>query len=352
VSASYPDDANDALSMQDGPAAAWWTSPDIWLGSTLGGSVAHQGTNLVNVRVHKGKGLTFAASQARFDVYVGNPSLVMTPTAGTRLIGQPLIANAVIPDGGAASTSFNWTVTLDADPTHASYPDQPGHRCLIARVYPFGSARPSTFNVLGEQHEAQLNILIAETAKDGAEIGGAGAGMAGAGGRGEQAAPPIGPGRDGLTGFLVDTTTLTAEREPVVIHAMQPERLSGRRTKTLMRALAEHDFEGFVEGGVPFDLDFDVPKQYLPNLRYEPRPGDCECDVDVEIVESDPFIPEVKQLDRGKFEAVLEPQRIARFALKADMSAVDRGYAAVFEIKQLGGGGDEQGGLTLVMLQT
>jgi hypothetical protein len=350
VSQSYPGDAQDALFIDDGPAPWWWMSPDIWIG-TPGGTVAYQGPNEFFVKVHMTAGKTFAASQARCDLYIGNPSLVMTPTAGTVLVGQNLVPKAELTNNGTVTTKFTRTLTVDT--ANPSNPDQPGHRCLIARVYPFGTARPNVFDVPNEQHEAQLNVTIASTSKEGAAMGGAGAGMGGAGngGEGQMGGPPIGPGPDGMWGFLVDTTTVGDEAEEVVIRATQATELSKPELRVLLRALGNRQFEAFVEDELHFDLSFELEREFLPAVRYVQNEGEW-CEIDVEAVPADPFIPDVKQLGQGEFALVLEPQRIARFALKADMSGVAPGQAAVFHINQHSVHGDVQGGLTLVMLGT
>src|SRR5919204_165779 len=46
-----------------------------------------------------------------------------------------------------------WTVP--ATPSSPTAIDAPGHLCLIARVYPFGTGTPSDFQVPTDQHEGQ-----------------------------------------------------------------------------------------------------------------------------------------------------------------------------------------------------
>lgn len=137
-------------------AGVWWLSPDIILNG--GTDLANQtGPNSVDVRVHVQACESLTHELAYVDVYVGDPSLVMTPTGNTtkitNAVGRPVVG---IPPPliGSTLVSFNWNnggTTVEA----------PGHKCLIAQVYPdYESPSTTTFDIPVEQHVAQRNITI------------------------------------------------------------------------------------------------------------------------------------------------------------------------------------------------
>lgn len=84
-------------------AAVWWLSPDIILnGGTDQATVS--GSNTVDIRGHCGPSggiVSDAPPPVAVDVYVGDPSLVMTPSGNTTKItnatGRPavMILNAI-----------------------------------------------------------------------------------------------------------------------------------------------------------------------------------------------------------------------------------------------------------------
>jgi hypothetical protein len=328
MSTRYPGDTQDALFMEDG--SPWWESPDIGIGSLAGG-VANEGTNTVHVRVHT-NGEPFTPSTARTQVWVGNPSLVMTPTAGTVAVGTFTVTQAEFTaGGGTVEKTLPWLVT--ADPSNPSGPDQPGHRCVIARVFPFGTPVPTDFAVPTDQHEAQRNISIVAADDAGAPGGGAGGGMAGAPG-----GKPMGPGEDGLWEFWVDTTMpLTLKRSPVTIAAGPTQKVSDETLELIAKSLEGQPFDGLAEPTRKFMLDFDLPKERLPL-----DPEGC------------PWRPKVGEVtfDERRLQTTvpvwLEPEQIARFALKADLNDTPPGQVQVFHLEQTGDDGNPQGGLTVV----
>jgi hypothetical protein len=141
----------------------FWLSPDVDIPAHSG--VAYQGSNDVQIRVHT-HDEPILGEKIKTEVYVGNPSLAMSPSVGTKRIDPglefrpPGVAGtepvADIP-GGAAT--FPWTPSND--PTAV---DGPGHRCLILRAFP-ASVTPTgdPFDVYNEPHEAQHNIEILAT---------------------------------------------------------------------------------------------------------------------------------------------------------------------------------------------
>ena len=318
MSARYPADTQDALFMDDGPASAWWDSPDIWI-NTPGGTVADEGANTINLRLHLAREKTFADSQAEVEVFVGNPSLVMTPTAGTVNLGSVLVAKTAFPAGGGTKDAqLPWTVP--ANPTGIV---GAGHRCLIARVYPFSSSKPSDFQVVADQHEAQRNICIVSCGTEGGGAGGAGGGLAGAPG-GE----PMGPGDDGLWEFRVDTTALGKRAERVTLRVTRPPALAPERLKAIRTLLKRSHFRGFAK---------QPPKKFLLEAV-----GKAAVDDVRESMTAKP---------KFELDVKLQPKRMVRFGLKVDMSKTSRGQAQVFELEQIGSKKKVQGGVTVVLVK-
>ena len=320
MSTRYPGDTEDALSINDSPMPHWWNSPDIGV-NAFGGALANDGSNTIHLRVHLAAGKTFADSQAEIEVFVGNPSLVMTPTAGTINLGTVLVAKSAFPaGGGSVETQLAWTVTVD--PMNPGGIDQPGHRCLIARVYPFTSSKPSDFQVPTDQHEAQRNLCIVECADAGSAEGGAGGGMIGAPG-GETA---LGPGEDGLWGFMIDTTTpLEQAGEVVTVQATWPGTLDKAQQKLVAPILKRAGFRGYAT----------APPKFVLELEEGGEPGTTQGG----------------KTPRFELDVKLEPKRMARLAVKADLSRTRRGQAHVIHVEQIGSNKQVQGGLTLVLVK-
>jgi hypothetical protein len=343
----YPGDTQDALFMDDG-IVHWYLSPDIGLNG-FGGTTASEGNNTVNLRVHLAAGKTFTASQADVEVFVGNPSITMTPTTTVR-IGSVQVPKTDFPTGGGAKeTSLPWTVTVDpADPDRG---DQPGHRCLIARVYPFGSGKPNDFQVPTDTHEAQLNISIVASGGDGPTTAGAGAGMTGTV-KGEA----LGPAEDGLWTFMADTATPSEDRpERVTVRATWANELPLAELLQIAPVLKELGFQGFAKA---------PPETFA--LTFERKGGILEVrgpsEASLRALRTVWELPDsVRTLTRppitgrqGPFHEVdleLEPKRSLRSAFRVDLRASARGEAQAFHLEQFGYKGERQGGLTLVFVQ-
>jgi hypothetical protein len=320
--------------------------------NTFGGALANEGANTIQLRVHLGAGKTFSDSQAEIEVFVGNPSLVMTPTAGTINLGTVLVAKTDFPaGGGSVETQLPWNVTVD--PGDPGGIDQPGHRCLIARVYPFTSGKPTDFQVPTDQHEAQRNLCIVECADEGAGGGGAGGGMIGAPG-GET---PMGPGDDGFWGFMIDTTTPFEEQaELVTVRATRPLTLHKAALKEIMPILERAGFRGFAAEPPRFSLE----------LSEGGEPGTKRGAMTTRVSALDRLVTRLpglfrepllklplfgRKTPRFELDVKLDPKRMARLGLKADLRRTGRGQAHVFHVEQVGSNKQSQGGLTVVLLK-
>src|SRR3954454_3104964 len=135
-------------------SSPWWLSPDVDIPAHTG--TAFQGSNTVQIRVHSHEE-PIIDEKIVAEVYAGNPSLVMSPTTGTKRIdpgnllfrppnvsGTEPVANDV---GG--TLTFAWTPS-----SNSADPDGPGHRCLVVRAFPQSVSPPtSPFDVPNDAHE-------------------------------------------------------------------------------------------------------------------------------------------------------------------------------------------------------
>lgn len=365
MSTSYPGDAQDALYVEDGtPISLWYLSPDIWLGNA-NPDLAEVGANTIHVRAHMKAGKTFTQSQAVADVYVGNPSLVMTPFAGTKFLGQIFYAkNAFV----APSLNQDKTLTWNLMQGTGDDPEAPGHRCLIARLYPFGTPKPNVFDVPNEQHEAQRNFCVIKCdAQEGKKkAGGVGAGM-----DGTIAGAALGAVANGLWEFLIDTTALSPKQpEQVTIRATRPATVAPIIRRLALPSLKRLRFRRFAVAPPPrFSIDFDLPEELLPRYEYvgegdevktvelerpwRPEVGEVK---EVMVTKVSPLVRLLGRILRAKVPHYdvtvgLEPRRIARFAFKVDLRRTPVGHAQLFRLEQIDAKGRIQGGMALIFVR-
>lgn len=141
-------------------STVWWLSPDIILnGGTYQASAS--GPNVIEVRIHV-QPCEAISTEAYIDVHVGDPSLVMTPTGNTTKItnnpNDPTRPAVTVPFPPIGATLVTFTWMNGGTPVEA-----PGHKCLIAQVYPDSdSPSTTTFDLPVDQHVAQHNITILE----------------------------------------------------------------------------------------------------------------------------------------------------------------------------------------------
>ena len=144
------------------PNDVWWLSPDITLvGPVSGPEKADPGlVNPVQLKFHRKSGnCNFPGDESlTVQLWVANPSLVMAPNdpASATLVG--FIGTPVPAPGGNATQQIDWTPPTGLPPDD---PQSPGHKCLVARVYP-ETLTPSnnSFFVPDDQHVAQHNLCI------------------------------------------------------------------------------------------------------------------------------------------------------------------------------------------------
>jgi hypothetical protein len=161
-----------------GPGSSpFWLSPDVDILVHSGQAV--QGPNDVQIRVHANEE-PLIDEKIVAEVYVGNPSLVLSPTTGTKridpgnLVFRPanVAGTEPVADVTGATLKFPWTPS--ASPADV---DGPGHRCLLLRAFPMSVTPPTTpFDVPNEQHETQHNIEILTTTTASQQMSQGGAG--------------------------------------------------------------------------------------------------------------------------------------------------------------------------------
>src|SRR5580765_7128806 len=118
----------------------WWLSPDIKLvgpASRVDNADAGQ-INPITVTFHRkpaSSNCIFPGDESvNVEVWVANPSLVISPRANSSRVG--FIGSPVPGEGATATQQIDW----DVPPTsHAGDPQNPGPKCLVARVYPSSS---------------------------------------------------------------------------------------------------------------------------------------------------------------------------------------------------------------------
>lgn len=290
-------------------AAAWWLSPDITLtGATSGPDKADPGqSNSVRVTFHRkaGECETIFSENALVEVWVGNPSLVMTPnnpasTKRIEWIGSPMPA-----PGASGVQPVNWTPPSGLP---ASDPQSSGHKCLIARCYPDAfTPSPSAFFAPDDPHVAQHNICIVP-------CGGPGAAR-----------------RPGPCGFKVTTLNPRREADTVTLRAivdLKPVKFV--REVVLARARTVAGFRRLAT---------------LPPAGFHFQSKDWRG-----AKVTDRTRPRGKQPPSYEAKVKLGRGRLVTFTFVADMSKAKLGDGYVFHLTQTGSDKRPQGGLTIVMV--
>jgi hypothetical protein len=339
--------------MEDGKSD-WWMSDDV----TIPGDQAEVGSNnIVTVTGRKRPGTLPplveggpSPTTARIEVFLCVPSLSILPTAtpSTRKIGQVSVTVSALNAAWTALAGSGVSKDLPAFtvPAPSSSPDPNdafslGHRCLIARIYPLGFT-PSTsaaFNPFAEPHEVQRNIWVVAVRSPG-KSDSAGAGQDDAGMTPKK---PLGPNKAGLFEFRIDTRARTTKAEDVTLRATwvnaHPEikRFSAALKPTKV-------FRGFAETPpAQFGFHFDLPAEAIPHEKGQR-----------------PFFPNVLKVSDAtkprkgdpRYDAIvrLQPKKVARIGVTADLRGAARGQAHVFHVEQFDANRKPTGGGTLIFI--
>jgi hypothetical protein len=307
----------------------FWLSPDVDIPAHTG--EARQGSNDVRIRVHTHEE-PILAEKITAEVYVGQPSLVMSPTMNTRRIDP---GNLVFRPPGVAGTEpiadiVGGTVTFPWTPSNdTAQVDGPGHRCLVVRAFPQSVAPPTDpFAVPTEIHEAQHNIDILATTKMMVSGGSAGAGT------------PHDPRRQGADGLWHERISTTGAGRPglrYVVWAFDPApapviRHALGHTTVSKAPPAKVTFDPDAKHGNPID-----PSGLLDNGPFKEKSG----------LGRGLFAPE--RLVAGA-ELELHPNEIAQLMLGFDHTNLKPHSAAVLHGVQWDEHGNAEGGMTVVAL--
>ena len=301
-------------------SGVWWLSPDINLtGPVSGPDKADPGqNNPVQVKFHRkaaSTGCVFPGAESiTVQLWVGNPSLVMTPnnpasTALVQSIGSPLPA-----EGASAIQVMDWTPPPGLPP---SDPQSSGHKCLMAICYPDNLApSPTSFFVPDDQHVAQHNICVVPCGAPGASL------------------------HPGLCGFKVTTINPNLHQaQTVTLRAvvdLTPAGFVAHAVSTRVHGL--HGFRqlgtALLRGGFRFDLS----PLHAEQVTDHSRPGT-----------SGP-LPGGALHPRYEAKVRLAPGRAVDVRFIADLTGAHPGDAYIFHLTQLGADLRPQGGMTLVMV--
>ena len=316
-------DPNNCIFMEATPgdggvhsAATWWLSPDaIMTGADP--SVANPGANTTNVRVHwKGNCALSGPSAVLFELYVGNPSLAMSPL-NTKQLAAPTVVPGIAA-GSAAVVPVNWTPSANAGD-----PDGPGHKCLVARAYPVGST-PDPGDLSGhlptDQHYVQHNLTVV----------GAGAG------------PQKITINTGNKEREEQTATVLVQHDlqpsKFVLNAITPSLKTVRGFKQVSNKQLAHvsiDLSAFEKAALKVQ-----PARKIPALHVQTN---LVADVKTKLFGA---------LAHPNLQAAvaLQPRFFSTFTLAVDLTGTHSGDAHVFHLTQKNAKGQFDGGLTVVFV--
>ena len=309
-------------------SSPFWLSPDVDIPAHSGQAV--QGSNDVRIRVHAHEE-PFLEEKIVAEVYVGEPSLVLSPTTGTKridpgnlLFRPPNIGGTEpIANEAGGTLSFPWTPS----PTAANV-DGPGHRCLIVRAFPESVTPPSSpFDVPNEAHEAQHNLEILTTTKVQADMIDGGAGT-----RDDPRK------RDAQTGMWWERfTTLAGKKrgDHFVLWAFDPTP-DDLILATVKASLGRRKFSGFSQ---------DPPER----VEVEPEDTRGERINPAKVAGGKRGLFTRKRLVAAA-RLSLGPRKPSHLLLRFDHSNIDPGTAVVLHCVQLDETGAPQGGMTVIAL--
>jgi hypothetical protein len=321
-----------------GSPAPWWLSPDIDILTHPGEAV--QGVNQVQIRVHA-HDEPILDEKITAEVYVGNPSLVMSPTAGTKRIDTPgslmfrpvgLAGTEPVADVAGGLAAFSWTPS-----SSASAVDGPGHRCLVVRAFPLSVTPPSSpFDVPNEAHEAQHNIEVLATTNE--------KGNMRRGGAGTKNDPRKRDRQTGLWWERFDTLAAGKRGKRFVVWAFDPAPDKG--IVDVLRGAVGKGARTTISKDPPSQVALEAvgtrgeevdPRRLLKNRRFARSAGLGEG-----------LFAEDRLL--GAASLVLGPRKLCSLLLRFDHSNLKPRSAVVLHGAQWDEAGRAEGGITVVAL--
>jgi hypothetical protein len=330
----YVEDTAGDLGAPGSPAP-WWVSPDVDIPAHTGEAV--QGSNNVQIRVHAHEE-PILDDKIAAEVYVGDPSLVMSPTTGTQRIdpGTLLFRPANVAGSEPIASDAGGTLSFAWSPSSSpAAVDGPGHRCLVVRAFPQSVTPPtSPFNVPNEQHEAQHNIEILTTTMRSAPMG--------QGGLGTRRDPRRRDEKTGLWWERFATLAAGGRGRRFVVWAFDPAP-SRQLVASLRRALAAAKVSGFSKappsqvGLEPVDAAGEEvdPRRLLGRRGFAKRAGLGEG-----------LFADDRLLAAAALE--LGPRKLSGLVLRFDHSNLRTGSTVVLHGAQWSERGDAEGGMTVV----
>ncbi|MBV8899870.1 MAG: hypothetical protein JOY92_07135 [Verrucomicrobia bacterium] len=327
-------DPNTCLYMEDTSGdggnhtdPTFWLSPDCQMANGPGTdpSFANEGAkNTTSVIIYKKPDCALAgdSSAVVFDLYVCTPSLnIVTPTfdpTSSVQLASSSLAVVTTPGGTPNANDVTWTPS-----SNSGDPNGPGHKCLIARCYPFGATPDQEFlskYIPEDPHYVQHNLTI---------------------GVASQHSP-------GPHGIKIRTGNGARENETVTIRAVSDFKPSDTVLQAILPSLrAVPGFARIATRPVRhFGLNLDVfknerncfeePFEYLAHLV---------CDVITGLF---------GKLEHPNIETkvTIRPRFFADFTFSVDASGSNVGDAHIFHLTQADHQGQFQGGLTVAVVTT
>jgi hypothetical protein len=321
--------------LNDG--SPWWLSPDISLTGPISGvdrADPNPNSNVVGVTVRRNAGcmLSPAVGVINVDVYVGDPSVVMTPANTTRITnttGRPtvFVDPANLPTtGGDKTATFNWVIP---SPLPAGTNETPGHKCLIARVYPDNNTpSPTNFFVPDDPHVAQRNICIVPC-----DVGGGGEGPR---------IRAMATTNQKPCGQALKTANVNPEaaEQVTLIAVLDPDPSPAVRevVLTTLRGTKGLSFRRFATVQ-PRGFEMQFPDFPTAEVRDMSRPG-CLYSL-LQLIG-------VKFKARYEAQIRLAPDQVTSFNFTPEFGVSQVGDVHIFHITQVGQNQAVQGGITLV----
>ena len=334
----FVEDIQGDLGGQPPPGSVWWLSPDVDIVGHPGEAV--QGPNDVRIRVHAHDEPILEGNIVA-EVYVGKPSLVMSPTTGTKRIdpGGIVFRPTYIPGPEPVASEAGGTATFQWTPSAvAADVDGPGHRCLIVRAFPADVVPPTTpFDVYNEPHEAQHNIEVLTTAAPAAPMS--------EGGAGTSKDPRLRDDDTGMWWERFTTMARTEKGESFVVWAFDPA-----PGKQLVAAL---------RGALPRGKRFaGFSKEPPATVALEAQSGGDELDP-AKLLANKKFAKRAGLGGKGVFcrehllaatTVAVKPDELSQVVLRFDHSNLPKGSAVVLHGAQFDARGTPEGGMTMVAL--
>jgi len=294
----------------------WWLSPDIKLvGPVSGPDKADAGQiNPITVNFHRkaaSSNCIFPGDESvTIEVWVANPSLVMSPGVRQSSARVGFIGSFLPTEGGTRTQQIDWDVPAVS---HPNDPQNPGHKCVVARVYPSSGVGSSTsFFVPGDQHVAQHNLCVVKAPRKPFKFD----------------INTVGFGPRQLPFKQLPNAKLRAVLD------LHPKRFVTGAVAGQLNSIA--GFQGLITSALSGGFGFDLTSLQATNIINHSHA---------------PFTPPLGSANPS-FEArvVLEPGHVTSIRFLADLQGLPANHACIFHIIQTSLTDVVQGGLTLVIV--